>query len=309
MKVSVAEAFGKVAVLMGGTAAEREISLISGQAVLDALLNQGIDAIGIDVKEDVVERLSKEHFDRAFNVLHGRGGEDGVIQGLLSLMNIPFTGSDVMGSAISMDKYRTKLVWQGLDLPTPGFVLMRCEADVDVALELGFPLMIKPAHEGSSIGMSYVDNEKDLREARSKASQYDAYVLAEKWITGNEYTASILGEEALPLIKLETDSQFYDYQAKYESNNTRYLVPCGLDQQLEQQLKQLAITAFTATGASGWGRVDLMLDDENQPWLIEVNSVPGMTSHSLVPMAANAIGISFEQLVWQILEQTVVADG
>ncbi len=305
MTISDPAVFGKVAVLMGGTAAEREISLVSGNAVLNALLAQGIDAVGVDVGNQVVSQLGGQSFDRVFNVLHGRGGEDGEIQGVLESMNLPYTGSGVLGSALSMDKYRTKLIWQGLGLPTPGFALMREDADLSAAAELGFPLMVKPVHEGSSIGMAYVDNEQALKEAWHVASRYDSHVMAEKWITGKEYTASILGEKVLPMIRLETENQFYDYQAKYELDTTRYLIPCGLDSQLERQFQQLSKSAFDATGATGWGRVDLMVDDEDQPWLIEVNSVPGMTSHSLVPMAAKAVDISFEQLVWEILEQTL----
>ena len=305
--VKSAAEFGKVAVLMGGTAAEREISLVSGNAVLEALQAQGVDAYGIDIKDDPINQIQQVACDRVFNVLHGRGGEDGQIQGMLECMKLPYTGSGVMGSSISMDKYRTKLVWQGLGLPTPGFVLMRTESDIAVAAELGFPLMIKPAHEGSSIGMAYVESIDSLKTAWQNASQYDDYVLAEKWVTGKEYTASILGQTALPLIRLETENQFYDFEAKYELDTTQYLVPCGMDAQMETELQQLALTAFNAVGSSGWGRVDLMVDDNNQPWLIEVNTVPGMTSHSLVPMAAGAVGISFEQLVWKILEQTVVS--
>ncbi len=305
MTVTDAKAFGRVAVLMGGTAAEREISLVSGMAVYEALKSRGINAIAVDIGEDPVKQLAEIDCDRAFNVLHGRGGEDGVIQGVLESMRIPYTGSGVIGSAVSMDKFRTKLLWQGLSLPTPGYVLIRTEDDLPLVEQLGLPVMIKPAHEGSSIGMAYVDNSADLVKAWRNASQYDQYVLAERWITGSEYTASIIGDTALPLIKLETANRFYDYQAKYESNDTRYLIPCGLDKQLEGQLQQLALKAFEVTGATGWGRVDLMLDEELQPWLIEVNTVPGMTSHSLVPMAANAVGINFAQLCWNILQQTL----
>lgn len=305
MTVINAKDFGRVAVLMGGTAAERDISLVSGRAVFDALVKKGIDAVAVDVGRDPVRQLAAEKFDRVFNVVHGRGGEDGVIQGILEGLHLPYTGSGVMGSAISMDKYRTKLIWQGLSLPTPGYVLIRDESDLALVAQLGFPVMIKPAHEGSSIGMAYVDNAADLETAWLAAREFDGDVLAERWITGSEYTASILGDTALPLIKLETKNRFYDYQAKYESDETRYLVPCGLDSQLEQEIQQLALKAFQVTGASGWGRVDLMLDEERNPWLIEVNSVPGMTSHSLVPMAANAVGISFDELCWAILEQTM----
>lgn len=305
MKISDAKQFGRVAVLMGGTAAERDISLLSGNAVLKALQAQHINAIAVDVGEDIAQVLSSECFDRAFNVLHGRGGEDGVIQGLLESLKLPYTGSGVLGSAITMDKYRTKLLWQGLGLPTPGFALINTAADLDAAAELGFPLMIKPVHEGSSIGMAYVEDRAALQQAWQDAARFDHQVMAEKWIEGAEYTVSMLAEQVLPMIRLETENRFYDYQAKYESDKTRYHVPCGLDQNSEAHYAKLARTAFDASGCNGWGRVDMLVDSDDNPWLIEINSVPGMTSHSLVPMAAAAVGISFEQLVWQILEQTV----
>ncbi|MGD2117479.1 MAG: D-alanine--D-alanine ligase [Chromatiales bacterium] len=305
--MSRAADFGKVAVLMGGTAAEREISLISGNAVLEALLRQQVDAHAVDVGADVIEVLQTQRFDRAFNVLHGRGGEDGVIQGALETIGLPYTGSGVMGSAISMDKYRTKLVWLGLGLPTPGFVLLHEQTDLQHAIELGFPLIVKPVHEGSSIGMAYVEDVEQLRQAWADAASYDNLVMAEKWVTGREYTAAILGQQALPLIRLKTPNRFYDYQAKYESDQTEYLIPCGLDADKESTFQQLTLKAFEATGTSGWGRVDFLVDENDQPWLIEVNSVPGMTSHSLVPMAARAVGISFDELVWKILEQTLEA--
>ena len=305
MEINNAAQFGRVAVLMGGTAAERDISLVSGQAVLDALLKQGVDAFGVDVGSNIVKQLSDQSFDRVFNVLHGRGGEDGVVQGLLDSMQVPYTGSGVLGSALSMDKYRTKLAWQGLGLSTPGFALLRTVDDLSAAAELVFPLMIKPVHEGSSIGMAYVESEAELKTAWLAASKYDSLVMAEQWITGNEYTVAILGDLLLPMIKLETENRFYDYEAKYELDTTRYLIPCGLDAQLETDFQQLAKSAFDAVGCAGWGRVDMMVDADDRPWLIEVNSVPGMTSHSLVPMAAKAVDISFEKLVWKILEQTV----
>jgi D-alanine-D-alanine ligase len=298
--------FGKVAVLMGGTAAEREVSLKSGNAVLAGLQRRGIDAHAVDVTGPAsLQEIAAGGFDRAFIVLHGRGGEDGVIQGALEMLGIPATGSDVTGSAISMDKYRTKLVWQGMRLPTPGFAVLRDEDDLATASELGFPLMVKPTHEGSSIGMRRVDSLRELGEAWKEARQYDSDVLAECWITGAEYTATILGDQALPLIRLETPREFYDYQAKYVADDTRYLIPCGLDSDREAEIQALALQAFRGVGASGWGRVDLMIDEEARPWLIEVNTVPGMTDHSLVPMAAAAVGIDFDELVWQILAQTL----
>ncbi len=300
-----AKDFGRVAVLMGGWAAERDVSLVSGKAVLDGLLRRGVDAHGIDAGKDVLTVLAGGGYDRVFNILHGRGGEDGVIQGALEILGLPFTGSGVMGSAIAMDKYRTKLLLQALGLPTPGFALIQTEDDFAAACELGFPLMVKPALEGSSIGMSRADDPDQLRTAWATAAQYDSHVMAECWVSGAEYTAAILGRDPLPLIKLETSHAFYDYNAKYVADDTRYLIPCGLDQASESQLQALALRAFDVVGASGWGRVDILMDAQGQPWLIEVNTVPGMTSHSLVPMAAKAVGIDFDELVWRILAQTL----
>jgi len=297
--------FGRVAVLMGGWAAEREVSLVSGTAVLQALQRRGVDAHGVDVGRDILQRLAVGGYERVFIVLHGRGGEDGVIQGALEILALPYTGSGVTGSAIAMDKYRTKLVWQGLGLPTPGFALLGGAADLGLAEQLGFPLMIKPAHEGSSLGMARVDDAGQLRTAWEAANRFDDQVLAERWITGAEYTGAVLGDQALPLIRLETPNAFYDYDAKYRSEQTRYLIPCGLDAARESELQDLVRRAFTAVGARGWGRVDLLLDAEGVPWLIEVNTVPGMTGHSLVPMAARAAGLDFDELVWRILAQTL----
>lgn len=297
--------FGKVAVLMGGWSAEREVSLISGAAVLAGLRQRGIDAVGVDVGRDVLSVLNGADFDRAFNVIHGRGGEDGVIQGALDILGLPYTGSGVLASALAMDKYRTKLVWQALGLPTPGFAMITCEDDLTNVAELGFPLMVKPAHEGSSIGMSKVHDRAGLRTAWRKAAQFDTQVLVEQWVSGQEYTAAVLGERPLPLIRLETAHEFYDYDAKYQATDTRYIIPCGLDGTREAELQDLVLRAFRAVGASGWGRVDLFLDEAGEPWLIEVNTVPGMTSHSLVPMAAQAVGIDFPELVWQVLAQTL----
>jgi D-alanine-D-alanine ligase len=297
--------FGKVAVLLGGRAAEREVSLRSGKAVLDALLGRGVDAHPIDPQADVLERLREGAFTRAFIVLHGRGGEDGVIQGALETIDLPYTGSGVLGSALGMDKYRCKLLWSGCDLPTPDFALLRSAADLPLAAALEFPLMIKPAREGSSIGMAKVEDLSGLEAAWMDAARFDALVLAERWVTGAEYTCAILGREALPLIKLETPRAFYDYEAKYQSDSTRYLCPCGLDQPEEAHLQAIALAAFDAVGASGWGRVDIMVDRAQGPQLLEINTVPGMTDHSLVPMAARARGIAFDELVWQILETTL----
>ena len=304
--MTTAADFGRVAVLLGGRAAEREISLISGQAVLAGLLRRGVDAHPLDTGEpDALARLAGGEFARAFIVLHGRGGEDGVIQGALEAIGLPYTGSGVLGSAIGMDKYRCKLVWHGAGLPTPPFALVRRVEDLKAASALGFPLMLKPAHEGSSIGISKVDEEKHLEEAWAKARGYDSLVLAERWVRGSEYTAAVLTGEVLPLIKLETPHAFYDFDAKYHADTTRYLCPCGLSPDKERELQALALAAFEAAGTSGWGRVDLMLDETGQPWLIEVNTVPGMTDHSLVPMAARAGGIDFDELVFRILETSL----
>ena len=296
--------FGKVAVLYGGTSAEREVSLKSGNAVLAALQRGGVDAHGIDVVDSaILEQLRTGGFARAFIVLHGRGGEDGVIQGALETIGLPYTGSGVLGSALGMDKVRTKQIWQAAGLPTPKFLVLESPADLGrVTAELGFPVMIKPAHEGSSIGMSKVERAEELPAAWQDAVHYDRAVLAEAWITGAEYTASILGEQTLPLIRLETPHAFYDYEAKYRANDTRYHCPCGLTEQQELQFRSLAQRAFRSVAASGWGRVDFMCDRSGQPYLIEVNTVPGMTDHSLVPMAARAAGIDFEALVLRILE-------
>lgn len=304
--MSSPEEFGKVAVLLGGTSAEREVSLNSGNAVLRGLRRKGVDAEGIDVRgpEDVVG-LVEQGFDRAFIVLHGRGGEDGQIQGALQILGIPYTGSGVMGSAIAMDKYRSKLVWKGLGMPTPPFQVLREEADLGRAAGLGFPLMIKPAHEGSSVGMSKVADAGQLEAAWQEARKYDGLVIAEKWITGSEYTAAVLDGEPLPMIRLETPREFYDYDAKYKTGDTGYHIPCGLDEAKEREAQQIALQACEALGVSGWGRADLMMDEAGNFWLIEVNTVPGMTDHSLVPMAAKAKGIDFDELVYRILHQTL----
>ena len=303
-----AQDFGRVAVLMGGWAAEREVSLVSGQAVLDGLLRRGVDAHGIDADPQVLSVLADGRYDRVFNVLHGRGGEDGVIQGGLDVLGLPYTGSGVLGSALGMDKYRSKLLFRSLGLPTPPFELIRSTADLARVEALGFPLMIKPALEGSSIGMSRVENADELHAAWLKAAEYDSHVMAEAWVEGAEYTAAVLGERALPLIRLETPHAFYDYDAKYVADDTRYLIPCGLDPAREAELQGLALAAFEAIGASGWGRVDILMDRAQRPYLIEVNTVPGMTGHSLVPMAAQAVGLSFDDLVWSILAQTLETD-
>lgn len=294
--------FGKVAVLMGGLSAEREVSLKSGAAVLAALQGRGVDAHGVDVGTDIVAVLQQGGFERAFIALHGRGGEDGVIQGVLESLAIPYTGSGVLGSALSMDKVRTKLVWQAAGAPTPDFVLLDEQSPWnEIATQLGLPLAVKPVHEGSSIGAERVAVVADLPAAWQAAATFDDMVMAEPWIEGDEYTVAILGGHALPMIRLETPRTFYDYEAKYSANDTRYHCPCGLDTETESQLQSLAVDAFTILGAEGWGRVDLMLDGEGRPWLLENNTVPGLTDHSLVPMAAAAAGIEFDELIWRIL--------
>jgi len=307
-RMQSADRFGKVAVLMGGRSAEREISLQSGNAVLHALQQRGVDAHAVDAGDgDFVQQLSEGDFARAFNVLHGRGGEDGVVQGLLLCLGIPCTGSGVLGSSLAMDKLRTKQLWEGVNLPTPAFVMLGDDADLQTAVEqLGFPMMLKPSHEGSSIGMARVERENELHQAWRNADRYDHEVLAERWVEGPEYTAAIVGDTLLPLILLETPREFYDYEAKYRADSTRYYCPCGLSEEQEEELQLLSKQAFDAVGATGWGRVDFFLDAGNHPWLIEVNTVPGMTDHSLVPMAAKASGWDLGELVWRILETSAV---
>lgn len=305
-KVSPAD-FGRVAVLCGGWSAERPVSLKSGQMVFDALKSRGLDVQLVDAGRDIARRLEAEAFDRAFIAMHGRGGEDGVIQGLLELLNIPYTGSGVMASALGMDKFRTKLVWKAAGLPTPDCVVLRDTHDLDAAAALGFPLMVKPAHEGSSIGMSKVASRDELARAWEQARRYDGLVLAERWVSGAEYTAAILGERVLPMIHLETPHDFYDFEAKYSAPDTSYICPCGLDAALEARLGELMLEAFHLVGAQGWARVDFMLDAQGNPWLLEINTVPGMTDHSLVPMAAREAGLGFDELVWRILAKTLEA--
>jgi D-alanine-D-alanine ligase len=300
--------FGKVAVLMGGESAEREISLQSGMAVLQALQVAGIDAHGLDTAEPgLVSELTGGGYARAFIALHGRGGEDGVMQGLLEMLGLPYTGSGVLGSALAMDKLRTKQVWESAGIPTPPFTVLGDAAGVASCKDtLQYPVIVKPAHEGSSIGISKVDGPEQLARAWQLARKYDDEIFAEQWIEGREYTAGILGDEALPLICLETPNTFYDYAAKYEAETTRYLIPCGLAGEREAHLQKQALIAFRAVGACGWGRVDFMLDANDRPWFIEVNTVPGLTDHSLVPMAARAGGMDFTRLVCRILESTLV---
>jgi len=304
------QAFGRVAVLFGGKSAEREVSLKSGNAVLQALQNAGVNAFGIDVGDDFLQRLVSEKIDRAFIVLHGRGGEDGSMQGLLECLEIPYTGSGVLASALAMDKLRTKQVWQSLGLPTPRHAVLASADDCrSAATELGFPLIVKPAHEGSSIGMAKVSSVDELIAAWQAASTYDSQVLVEQWISGPEYTIAMLRGQVLPPIGLGTPHTFYDYDAKYIANDTQYRIPSGLDAAKEEELKNLTLRACEAVGTQGWARADVMQDAAGQFWLLEVNTVPGMTDHSLVPMAARAAGLDFQQLVLAILADSVEARG
>jgi D-alanine-D-alanine ligase len=308
LKITNAVDFGKVAVLMGGSAAEREISLNSGNAVYQALKTQGVDVIAVDVIASPIEALSAVKVDRVFNIIHGRGGEDGVLQAVLEVLGLPYTGSGVMASALSMDKLRTKLCWQGMGLSTPKWFVMKNAQDIDSCIAaLGFPLIVKPAQEGSSIGMSKANNQDELMKAFTLAQQYQCDVYAEQWVQGQEYTVGVLDGEALPVIRLQTPNEFYDFDAKYRANTTQYHCPCGLSEQSEQQLQALAVNACQGLAIEGWARVDVFIDANDSSQLIEVNTVPGMTDHSLVPMAAKVAGVDFNELVWRILE-TSLAD-
>lgn len=297
----------KVAVIFGGRTAERDVSLKSGALVLGALRARGVDAHAFDPAEKGLEALIAGRYERAFIALHGRFGEDGTLQGALEWLGLRYTGSGVLGSALAMDKLRAKRLWMAEGLPTPPFEVLEANSDFQaVAKRLGLPLMVKPVNEGSSIGMSKVRAAGDLEEAYALAVNYDRAVIAERFIEGSELTAGILGDAALPLIRLETPRDFYDYQAKYVADDTRYLIPCGLPAAREREIQQLCLRAFRALGCSGWGRVDLMLGRDGNPWLLEVNTAPGMTDHSLVPMAARAAGLSYEDLCVRILEQAHV---
>ena len=303
--------FGKVAVLFGGASNEREISIMSGTGVLKALQSKGVDAHAFDPSVRDLADLKREGYARCFIALHGRGGEDGTIQGALEVLGVPYTGSGVMGSAIGMDKWRTKMIWLANDLPTPRYRILQGDEDAaEVARELGLPLIVKPANEGSTLGLTKVTNAARLPAAfELAAKQYNDIALAEQFIDGPEYTAAVLGEVVLPLIKIEAPEGKYDYQNKYFTDDTRYLCPSGLPKEPEEALKSLVHKAFRLVGCSGWGRVDFMMDKKGNPWLLEVNTSPGMTGHSLVPMAAKAAGISYEDLCVRILEQTLEVRG
>jgi len=295
--------FGKVAVLLGGRSAEREVSLKSGSMVLAALRKKGVDAHPFDPKERDIEGLIREDFKRVFIALHGRFGEDGTMQGILEWLGIPYTGSGVLASALAMDKVRTKRLWAAERLPTAPYTVLDEKTNFGaVAKKLGMPLFVKPASEGSSVGMTKVRAAKGLKEAYALAAKYDPVVIAEKFVDGPELTVAILGDRVLPIIKIETPREFYDYEAKYIANDTRYLIPSGLAAKKENDIQALCLKAFRALGCRGWGRVDLMLDRRGRPFLLEVNTSPGMTDHSLVPMAARAVGISYEDLCVKILE-------
>jgi D-alanine-D-alanine ligase len=305
LQTSDPAAFGRVAVLYGGDSSEREVSLNSFATVIEALKRRGIDAVGVDGVDELLAGVSSGRFDRVFNIMHGGAGENGVVQGLLEAAGIPYTGSGVLGSALTMDKIRTKQVWLSLDLPTPAYECLQPGADVLSAAErLGFPLIVKPALEGSSVGVSRVFRREDLTPAIELAERYGRELLMERLIEGEEYTVGILAGVALPSIRIVPPGEYYDYHAKYVSDDTQYICP-GMSPEQDATIRALALEAFNAAGAYGWGRVDLMRDRQGKDWLLEVNTTPGMTSHSLVPKAAIAAGIPIDDLVWRILETSM----
>jgi D-alanine-D-alanine ligase len=302
-----AGSLGKVAVLFGGRSAEREVSLKSGAAVLAALLRSGVDAHAFDPATRNLQALVDEGFDRAFIALHGRFGEDGTVQGALELLGVPYTGSGVLASSLGMDKWRSKLVWQAGGLPVPEFLIVdETSSSAEVVEKLGLPLFVKPANEGSSVGISKVKSVNDLSAAYQSAAKHDKLVIAERFIGGGEFTVAILGDQALPVIKIEPANEFYDFEAKYLRDDTRYLCPSGLEVGLEAQMQQLAKRAFALIGGQGWGRVDFLMSEDGQPYVLEANTSPGMTDHSLVPMAARVAGIGFEELVLRVLSMAHV---
>ena len=305
MTLSVAQ-FGRVGLLYGGVSSEREISLMSGAAVHQALLNLGVDVVAIDAGTDLLQQLPQYNLDRVFIALHGPGGEDGTLQGALEYLDLPYTGSGVLASALAMDKLRCKQMWQGIGLPTADFAILEQQSDwAKILRQLGGKAMVKPACEGSSIGMSRAESPAQLQSAWAEAAKYATTVIAESLMEGEEYTVAILAEQVLPSVRIQASDVFYDYQAKYFSDKTQYFCPAGLSDAREQELRILAMQAFKAVGCSGWGRVDVMVDADNKFQLLEVNTVPGMTSHSLVPMAAKAAGLDFDQLVLAILGASV----
>jgi len=305
-RVADPKEFGRVAVMLGGDSSEREISLLTGTAVLEALKRRGVDAHAFDPRDVPLTELSARRFARVWIALHGPGGEDGTLQGALDYLGVPYTGSGVMGSAIGMDKLRTKRLAASNGVPTADFVVLRGPQDFAPALErLKLPLIVKPATQGSSVGMSKVERAADLPAAFEAAARLETEVFAEPWITGGEYTVAILQGAALPSIRIETPRTFYDYEAKYFRDDTRYFCPSGLSGPAEAHLASLALAAFEAAGASGWGRADFMMDGSGRPLLLEINTIPGMTSHSLVPMAARAVGVDFDELAWRVLETSL----
>ena len=293
--------FGKVAVLFGGTSAEREVSLNSGSRVLAALQGQGIDAHAFDPATQTLDDL--KGYDRAFIALHGRHGEDGTIQGALEVMHIPYTGSGVLASALAMDKFRTKLMWQAAGLPVPEYALLNADSDfAEIEEQLGLPLFVKPAREGSSIGVTKVKERGALKAAYEEAARHDPLVIAEKGVMGGEYTVGIVGDEVLPIIKIEPATEWYDYEAKYNRDDTKYLCPCGLPEAKEMEIRKGALEAFRILGGRGWGRVDFLMDEAGNHYFLEVNTAPGMTDHSLVPMGARVAGLEYPALVRRVLE-------
>ncbi len=299
--------FGKVGLLVGGDSAEREVSLDGGAAVLAGLQRNNIASEMFDGSAALFTAVSDERIDRVFNLMHGPGGEDGAIQGALQLMGVPVTGAGLLGSALSMDKVRSKWVWERQGINTPPFTLVNGGEllDEEFLEKWGTPLFVKPAGLGSSIGISKVEQLDDMPAAISLAREYSETVIVEPEVKGKEYFAGIIGEIALPLIRIETPRAFYDYTAKYESDDTRYFCPCGLSEDIENELRSLSLKAFKALHCSGWGRVDFIMDEDGEAWFLEVNTVPGMTDHSLVPQAAEQIGIGFDELVWRILESSL----